>query len=1781
MRQQIQVQLSLLCAPDGIQVTVTQEDESIRPNIFRLAFDDIVQALVVDDSLVTTTRPPHIDIDTLSFNQMQTVTVEAAGGTFRLDTRIGVTIPLAFDASADKVRQALVARDPNAPADELLPLLGANNVTVTKLKNVEIRAGRFASVYLIGYRGELRGTAGQALPRLSADTSALELGGVAGAGRVGVAVRTDGLNYYNVETLNVGLGLGDDRFKVRGTLATTTLDTSDGDDVIYVASGADLSRLPDFTPAVGDLEALHDVILHADTDSSVTQAPERPGGTLDFVEGTLTIEAGPGQNSLSISDRHNFAPDSAVVITDAMIDGLAPATINYQATGGDFSGQGRWTLAADVGLFARGVNIYGGTGGNAFDVRSTHQTDTLAVPFPRTITTLFTGDGNDTLTASVADDPDRMFVVQAWQGNDLLDASGATLPVVIFGDEENDTVRGGASADVLFGDRGRLYFLRPDGDSGFDVVLGGEPRAEHLAWLADIGADVTFTTADLVVTVDPAVGGSDQVQGNGDSDIMMGGRGDDTLIGDNAESDPSGNPGVFDLLETSPGMDVLIGDQGRAVFFAAVVRRIETLDAQPDHAGDDRLEGNDLADVLLAGAGDDTIFGEAPSPILVGNGPFRGPGDDIVLADVGIVRWDVAATGDVFIGDDDPLTLDLVETGEPELGGSDTVFAIDGADIVLAGAAGDVVLGDLYGDVRVGGVDPAGLQAAPAPGSDTIIGDAGRITLFNAVVTLIRTIEPSVGGDDVLQGDDLSDIVLGGAGNDTLYGESPQPQLALIGGRGGDDTLLGDNGRLDYVLGADSIEARPDVALHLGGTTTVALDADPATLDRITTTDPTLGGDDTIFGSAGNDVIFGGTGRDRLAGDTDDDFAGLAPDGADGNDLIFGDHAVVFPSLPAADPFFVNNNFFAIDISASDAGSDDAIFANGGDDTILGQQGDDVIFGGSGNDVVIGGHNVVGGHDELDEMDSALRIAILSGLLGDQSAADINDFNDVIDGGSGDDVIAGDNAIIVRQADSNSPRYRQLVAPTLYTINTAMAGGEEVDLSFTPNVGAAAELKPESTLGRTILLLEHTGEIALAAASAPLDPRVFGNDVIAGGADDDELFGQLGDDIMQGDGSLRLAAGAPVPFDASPLTPVSFTVPDDQGSATYFEIDGFTLLFDVSESTTDADDYLEGNGGNDRLYGGLGQDDLVGGSSTLFGLDAATAALFGVDPDDVLRPDGSDSIYGGAADPTRLARNAVINPTAGDATILGDEAHARDADTIVGDNGNIHRIVNGAPDPADYGFETFVYDQLLAAQNLPDGYSTLRPLIPRAVELLDYGYDAGSGGVAFRTDSIGMDDLLHGESGDDVIFGMTGNDVVFGDAGDDDLYGQQGHDRIYAGSGEDGVVSDEGLIFTSRNGQVEPLHALTVANAQTSFSIPGPFIGSTEFITGRLSKSVDLLVWNHGYNDVVYGGLGDDFIHAGAGDDAISGAEALSEFYTEDRVTNFNSLQYDPATRKFAAYDAANPRQKIAGFFLNFDAFDENDEVIEDGQDRIFGDLGNDWLVGGTGRDRLFGSMGDDYLQADDDLDTNGGANDVVDDRTWGDFVFGGGGLDVLIGNTGHDRLIDWLGEFNTYLVPFSKVGDPTVTNLPSPEMIQFLRDLGRSSGADQTRSEPAAELGLVTREDPEWDDQRGSPRDPQIPGRGRMDDFGVPEDDSAQVPTVHGSTPGSGGDFHQGGNQTVSATADSGHFAAGGNALNVTSDDSDDKDDRSSDNSESDESMQLALDEYFAGLVQSNSKSK
>jgi Ca2+-binding RTX toxin-like protein len=606
----------------------------------------------------------------------------------------------------------------------------------------------------------------------------------------------------------------------------------------------------------------------------------------------------------------------------------------------------------------------------------------------------------------------------------------------------------------------------------------------------------------------------------------------------------------------------------------------------------------------------------------------------------------------------------------------------------------------------------------------------------------------------------------------------------------------------------------------------------------------------------------------------------------------------------------------------------------------------------------------------------------------------------------------------------------------------------------------------------------HVRSVVLYDSSNSPTNDTYGNDIVTGGADDDVIFGQLGNDILHGDGQIG---------ETTPHLLIALSEP-------------------IAESDIGGDDYIEGNGGNDIIYGGLGQDDIIGGSSALFGLGA---------PDS--RPDGSDIIYGGNGD--MITRNHM-----GD---LNPEGHARDADMILGDNGNIFRLVgiNGTEGvgAGSNGYLQFAYDQTFPDENRGD----LR-IVARAAELLDYhpggpDYLANTGEI---DNDIGAADEIHGESGDDFIYGQVGNDILFGEGQDDDIIGGYGHDWISGGTGEDGVLGDDGRIYTSRNGIAEPLYGIAETN-QEDISTPGNIQQAIIHVTGELKKTVNLTPFNldpdtsnqdplydaQFADDIIYGGLGDDFLHGGAGDDAISGAEALPEFYA-DPVNSGNVLRFgEEKAGEFAAYNEYDPRSRIyvdengvftthgsgTEFLLNFDALDETGAMLEDGNDVLFGDLGNDWLVGGTGRDRMYGGWGSDLLNADDNLDTKGGLNDVPDgpEASYEDLAFGGAGRDYLIANTGGDRLIDWAGQFNSYIVPFSPFGLFTISRAPQPQLIEFLYNLSAADGADPTRAadtgadparngEPEGELGLVMQKDAAWRDQTGAPDDPMpgnIPG--------------------------------------------------------------------------------------------------
>ncbi len=1190
-----------------------------------------------------------------------------------------------------------------------------------------------------------------------------------------------------------------------------------------------------------------------------------------------------------------------------------------------------------------------------------------------------------------------------------------------------DTINAGDGDDVIFGGKGNDAI---DGYAGSELIFGDNGRINWRSTIALIDLNGLLNGLEIAISIAELDGGDDTIYGRSGDEIIIGGSGADTIDADS-------------------GSDLVFGDHAH-IIWSTVTEYTNIVDGMASarsiivgNGGVDTIHGGDGDDILIGGSFGDTIT--------------SGNGNELIFGDNGYLTW-VAS-----INSASRLTgIRTAESIEQAFGGADKINFVD--NVAVADPGDEVIIGGLDSDNIDSGI-----------GRTVIFGDHGQLAwtpdnliadFLNRIISA-ETIFTDYGAGDTINAGDGDDVIFGGKGNDAIDGYA------------GSELIFGDNGRINW----RSTIALIDLNGLLNG---LEIAISIAELD---------GGDDTIYGRSGDEIIIGGSGADTIDADS-------------GSDLVFGDHAHIIWSTVTEYTNIVDGMASARSI----------IVGNGGVDTIHGGDGDDILIGGSFGDTITSGNGnelIFGDNGYLTWVASINSASRLTGIRTAESieqafggadkinfvdnvaVADTGDEviiggldSDNIDAGTGREVLFGDNGSVIWSEVNLVATFleRILNAETTYEefgATDIIRAGDDDDIIF----GGIGDDRLDGRAGKDLILGDN-GRINRTSLEAPwknprfatligsqiydqdglpavdpteafwpvgtapawgnftinlTDDEIYGNDYIAGGADDDMIFGQYGNDTIQGDSSIDRNVAATLNADGS-----------------------VTLTGSISNPATDGDDYIEGNKGTDLIFGNLGQDDIIGGSSDKFGLSAATQ-----------RDDGSDIIYGGSGD-------AIGRDNIGD-TSTGDQ-HAADADTILGDNGCILRLVSSDTDETNTQNLTFTYDN----------YDPTNKLIVRAIILLDYTLGGSFFGGTTTGSDIGAADYIHGEAGDDTIYGMKGNDIIYGDGQDDDLIGGYGHDWISGGSGQDGILGDDGYFRTSRNGFDETLYGV-LTTAATNL-VAGELIATINVI-GTLQKTAEILPLNiflstnilkdaTDADDILYGGLGSDFIHGGPGDDAISGAEAPATYFNTP-ANSGNVLAYNPTSRRFADYNNRKPMEKIANFLLNFTYTEGSGN---DGDDIIFGDTGNDWLVGGTAQDHLYGGWGDDLMNIDDNLD------DVYTtiENTLGDIAFGGAGCDVMIASSTNDRMVDWLGEFNAYIVPSTQFGRNAIIRNTTDAINQFLYLLGQGDGSDTTPvgspygatidvrfGEPYGELGLILNSDPEWGNQTGGPIDPQPGNKG------------------------------------------------------------------------------------------------
>ena len=614
--------------------------------------------------------------------------------------------------------------------------------------------------------------------------------------------------------------------------------------------------------------------------------------------------------------------------------------------------------------------------------------------------------GNVTATNSTADTGDGNVFVEAFlpDNNTINGGAGADF---ITGGSGDDVIDGGAGGDFILGQRGDDTI---DGNDGDDMINGG------------IGND-TLNGGD----------GDDLLEGDFGNDTLNGGDGDDLLEGDFGIDSIDGGAGsdTNSFERINFGVVATIGDDGTGTAeYGSVSESFINIENLGGSANDDILTGNNQANVIGGGLGNDTIFGLGGDDTLTGNGVAAfsniNDGDDIINGGSG---------NDTIIGN---AGDDILRGGI----GDDIISGGNDNDAINGGAGNDTLNGNLGDDFFVGvggtdtidggeGIDTNSFQGIGLGITATVNPDGSGTATYGSVTESFLGIENLTGSENddvltvtgtfntVLRGLGGNDLLTGGTGNDLLIGNEGDDILRGTGGNdsaqggdgndslnggGGNDFLDGQGGNdffvgiggTDTIIGGAGFDTNSFQGIGLGVLARINDDGTGTAeygevnefftgIDRLvgSENDDTLiatgfrntnllglDGDDTLIGGFGDDVLIGGLGNDLL-------------NARAGNDLIFGNEGN--DTINAGD---------GDDFARGDEG-DDSIAGGAGNDRLAGSQGNDLLFGSEGLDFLFGadGDDELFGGDDDDELRGGDGNDFLVGGLG----------VDLLVGGNGDD----------------------------------------------------------------------------------------------------------------------------------------------------------------------------------------------------------------------------------------------------------------------------------------------------------------------------------------------------------------------------------------------------------------------------------------------------------------------------------------------------------------------------------------------------------------------------------------------------------------------------------------------------------------------------------------------------------------------------------------------------------------------------------------------------------
>jgi Ca2+-binding RTX toxin-like protein len=1338
------------------------------------------------------------------------------------------------------------------------------------------------------------------------------------------------------------------------------------------------------------------------------------------------------------------------------------------------------------------------------------------------------------------------------QGNVVSTEVPFVLPTEICGGPGDDKISGGEGTDTFVGDGG--WNGQHGNDWHCNTGEAGTDGADQLGALD--GGDTLWGTGGADVLNGDS--GNDVAHGGSGNDAVNGGIGADELHGDDNDDNIKGGADVSPAVDpTAPSNDTIRGGNG-----------IDNIDGD---FGNDDIEGGADNDIIVAGFGNDTAKGDGNEDIIFGNDGDDtlldgGAGDDIVLGMVG---------NDNILGGD----------------GDDNLIGGEGDDDIDGQGAKDVVLGDL-GEIN----------RAPNPGDSSLTPDAGK-------ALAVLTPSAQAAGDTVLSGGDDTDVIYGQEGNDTIEGGAGDDELHgndgidTMSGDGDGDDMFGDAAN-DVMYGDNSTASHgcADTAdsIHGGnGNDTISGNADADTLfgdadddtiygDADTPNEPCDGGDtlyggsqdDYGFGNGKGDNVNGDGGIDRLVGGSDDsgqDDGSDTVNGGEQDDVMTGDNATIADNA-AADGMLVT-------LRLDGKGTGDTLNGNNGDDRMYGQAGDDTINGGNNNDVAEGnaGKDTINGESGADDLvgGGSANDGANGVVDADRAGNGLADDDDTINGGTGIDYMAGDNALVSRNFLSAGRAAVELfdielaggaaVPNTVHGVDTINAG-DSADLAFGQG---DADVMHGNDGGD---YMEGNNGNDSIYGDAGLDDLVGGGSANDGVIDDNRIGNGLLDvgetlidggteeDWITGDNALidrNIPIGAPAPIRLFDVATTTNTPPAGTGGGEVLITggDGPDWIFgqtgnDDIEGNAGAD-YIEGNDGVDEIHGGTENDDIAGGGSANDGIidgnrigntliDKGEQLVTGDDGVDWITGDNSlinrnrptpvvdnrapielfdVQLFGAAAISQSVSGGDVLQGNAGDDRIFGQGNGAQLATQTDPTDGRNNDFIGTTAAMGDFNRATGTADEDGGAAWLGDvirggvgddeieGNHGNDLVFGNGDNVSGHDEDDITGGGSANDGKIDNDrlllgaglldghDTIHGDNGaadagdDDAIVGdngwvkrlaskqvgdgpdidpdpnnrdaeidqfdrdvqMTqmkpsadtfGNDYVSGNGGNDELYGQDGDDAVNGEYGSDAVLGDLGKVTTNLLGVGNDDG---VCSPPRTISPNEPFIQEAVCQPGTLFRLVQLYAYNDAPGsptpvvgkDVMLGGDGDDWMHGGAGSDMMNGdgdggAEIDDPLFPGDVKT-----VADPNT-------ATADKDRIFGGDSNVRGGPNSPDPTTGGD--------GDVMWGGRGNDLEYGGHGDDMLDVRPDnlfpATWSAWGEGDVESYHGVDFAYGGWDQDALQANVADngpvngDRMFDWSGVYNiTYLCPSTYGAYVTIRDM-SPAIIAFWQEQAAVDGA-------------------------------------------------------------------------------------------------------------------------------------